>query len=360
MRRFWPAHRLSVLSALIVTAALSLAAQGMVVGHGHGEQRLGRGSSARTSPRRGRPPARRGAAQGGRRARLQRLQPDPAIGQADMMCADPRAPMDGAVSRITGTTSGTTSRRSGSCPAVPARAATVPGSSGCREDPSGPADGRHTRQRRHPQLRAVGRALDLDDLCDPNSDPQLPCTPRSDANAPRGSYPGGGAAFMELQFYPPGLRPVPRLDQLRQHALVLGAHHRQLECTATDRALQRQLHRARELRLHPDQRRPHRAAQPAAVQQPATFTPNSHTLLMNPGDKIAIHMFDAKVPGGHALEATERDHTTGRERHDDRVGRERLHEHELADCSGTRFNFQPEYIDRAGRRTSSRGASGRT
>ncbi len=45
------------------------------------------------------------------------------------------------------------------------------------------------------------------ELCDPNSDPQLPCTPRSDANAPNGSYPGGGSAFMELQFYPPGFAP---------------------------------------------------------------------------------------------------------------------------------------------------------
>lgn len=44
-------------------------------------------------------------------------------------------------------------------------------------------------------------------LCDPHSDPQLPCTPRSDKNAPHSGYPGGGAAFMELQFYPPGFAP---------------------------------------------------------------------------------------------------------------------------------------------------------
>ena len=45
------------------------------------------------------------------------------------------------------------------------------------------------------------------DVCDPDSAPLLPCTPLSDANAPDGSYPGAGAAFVELQFYPPGFAP---------------------------------------------------------------------------------------------------------------------------------------------------------
>src|SRR5262249_7024873 len=31
-------------------------------------------------------------------------------------------------------------------------------------------------------------------VCDPNSLPRRPCAPRSDANAPHGSYPGAGAA----------------------------------------------------------------------------------------------------------------------------------------------------------------------
>ena len=51
--------------------------------------------------------------------------------------------------------------------------------------------------------------------CDPNSYPQTPCTPESDANAPAcinspscspTAFPGGGSAFMEMQFYPPGVR----------------------------------------------------------------------------------------------------------------------------------------------------------
>ena len=45
------------------------------------------------------------------------------------------------------------------------------------------------------------------DLCDPNSTPLTPCTPVSDSNAPTANFPGGGDAFMELQFYPPGFAP---------------------------------------------------------------------------------------------------------------------------------------------------------
>jgi hypothetical protein len=44
-------------------------------------------------------------------------------------------------------------------------------------------------------------------VCGPNSAPLLPCTPRSDKNAPHGRDPGGGQRFVELQFYPPGFAP---------------------------------------------------------------------------------------------------------------------------------------------------------
>jgi hypothetical protein len=47
------------------------------------------------------------------------------------------------------------------------------------------------------------------DVCDPQSAPQSPCALESDANAPKGNYPGAGAAFVELQFYPPGFAPAP-------------------------------------------------------------------------------------------------------------------------------------------------------
>jgi hypothetical protein len=44
----------------------------------------------------------------------------------------------------------------------------------------------------------------------------------------------------------------------------------------------------------------------------ATMTANSRTLLMSPGDKITVHMWDATIPRGHALEVRVADLTTGR------------------------------------------------
>ncbi len=42
-----------------------------------------------------------------------------------------------------------------------------------------------------------------------------------------GSYPGAGAAFVELQFYPPGFAPFTDAISCDNSALVLGAEHRQ-------------------------------------------------------------------------------------------------------------------------------------
>ncbi len=45
-------------------------------------------------------------------------------------------------------------------------------------------------------------------LCDANSYPQNPCTPDSDTNSGDIGNPfAAGAAFMEMQFYPPGFTP---------------------------------------------------------------------------------------------------------------------------------------------------------
>ena len=75
-------------------------------------------------------------------------------------------------------------------------------------------------------------------LCDPNSYPLTPCTPESDSNAPTchvatcTSNHGGGSAFMEMQFYPPGEPPfIDSLSCDDTHwcaALTIDS----LECTA--------------------------------------------------------------------------------------------------------------------------------
>jgi hypothetical protein len=101
-------------------------------------------------------------------------------------------------------------------------------------------------------------------ICDPKSYPQNACTPDSDTNSGLISDPNSaGSAFMELQFYRRGT-PVHRLHQLQQDQVVRGADHRQPRVHVRLRDLQQQLHRAGQLRVPADQRRPGRAAEPAA------------------------------------------------------------------------------------------------
>jgi hypothetical protein len=184
-------------------------------------------------------------------------------------------------------------------------------------------------------------------VCDPNSTPQLPCTPESDANAPNGSYPGAGAAFVELQFYAPGFAPfADSISCDNTHwcsALTIDS----LACGTDGNT------------CNPDCVEPTNFAfiqhdgVPAGPPSPqlsdlSTVTPNRNTLLMNPGDTIVVHMFNARLPGGgHALEASEYDVTTHRSGFMIASAANGFMTTSQADCSGTPFNFQPEYSSAA-------------
>ncbi|HXP21462.1 MAG TPA: hypothetical protein VN840_17605 [Streptosporangiaceae bacterium] len=181
------------------------------------------------------------------------------------------------------------------------------------------------------------------DVCDPQSAPLLPCTPRSDANAPHGRYPGGGAAFVELQFYPPGFAPFADSISCDNTHWCSALNIDSLECSGNGSGP-----------CNPNCVEPVNFAfiqtngVPTGPPSPqlsdlATNTPNSHTLLMNPGDKITIHMFDARIPGGHALEVIESDLTTGKSGFMIASGANGFMNTNPFDCTGTKFNFQPEY-----------------
>ncbi len=180
-------------------------------------------------------------------------------------------------------------------------------------------------------------------VCDPNSAPLAPCTPRSDANAPKGKYLGGGQAFVELQFYPPGFAPfddsISCDDAHWCSALTIDS----LECTGTGAGP-----------CNNDCIEPvnfgwiQTNGVPTGPPSPqrsnlATFTPNAHTLLMNPGDKITVRMFDATIGGGHALEAQETDLTTGRSGFMVASAANGFMTTNPFDCTGTPFNFEPAY-----------------
>ena len=180
-------------------------------------------------------------------------------------------------------------------------------------------------------------------VCDPNSAPLTGCKPVSDSNAPKGKYPGAGSAFVELQFYPPGFAPfADSISCDNTHwcsALTIDS----LECTG-DGSGPCNNNCVEPVNFAFIQTNGVPAGPPSPqLSDLTTLTPNSHTLLMNPGDRITVRMFNAKVRGGHALEALETDLTTGRSGYMIASASNGFMNTNPFDCTGTPFNFQPEY-----------------
>jgi hypothetical protein len=180
-------------------------------------------------------------------------------------------------------------------------------------------------------------------VCDPNSAPLTPCTPGSDANAPKGPDPGAGAAFVELQFYPPG--DAPFQDDISCDAThwCSALNIDSLECEGNGSTLCNN-NCVEPVNFAFVQTNGVPTGPPSPqLSNNATFTPNKKTLLMNPGDKITVRMFDAAINGGHALEVLETDHTTGQSGFMIASGANGFMNTNPFDCTGTKFNFQPEY-----------------
>jgi len=182
-------------------------------------------------------------------------------------------------------------------------------------------------------------------VCDPNSAPLSPCTPESDANAPNGSYLGAGSGFVELQFYPPGFAPFADNISCDNSHWCSALNIDSLECQGGGFTTSS---------CNPNCVEPvnfgfiQTNGVPTGPPSPqdsdlATFTPNRHTLLMNPGDLIVVHMFNAKIRGGHALEARETDLTTGKSGYMIASAANGFMTTNYKTCNGTPFNFQPEY-----------------
>ncbi len=176
-------------------------------------------------------------------------------------------------------------------------------------------------------------------LCDPNSFPLLPCKPDSDTNSPHGNYPGGGSAFLELQFYPPGFPPyqdgLSCNDKQWCGALTIDS----LECTASGPCNNNCFEPVNFAFLQTN-------GVPTGPPSPQranldTVTPNQNTLMMNPGDKLQIHIFDNRKAG--ALETAVTDLTTGRSGFMMASARNGFMNTSIADCTGTRWNFRPLY-----------------
>ncbi len=181
------------------------------------------------------------------------------------------------------------------------------------------------------------------DVCDPNSAPLLPCTPQSDANAPHGNYPGAGAAFVELQFYPPGDAPLADNISCDNAHWCSALNIDSLECTGNGSGpCNNNCIEPVNFAFIQTNGVPTGPPSPQ-LGTAATVTPNANTLLMNPGDTITVQMFDAKIKGGHALEVVETDHTTGKRGFMIASGANGFMNTDPFSCAGHRFNFEPEY-----------------
>ncbi len=184
-------------------------------------------------------------------------------------------------------------------------------------------------------------------LCNAESYPLNPCKPRSDSNAPH--HPptfdqgGGGSSFLEMQFYPPGFAPFVDSISCDNTHWCASLHINDLECQLGF------------VNCNPNCEEPtnfafiQRDGVPTGPPSPQlangnTATPNGQTLLMNPGDRLVIHIFDAKLRGGgHALETSIHDLTTGQSGFMIASARNGFMQTSIADCSGRPFNYQPEY-----------------
>lgn len=189
-------------------------------------------------------------------------------------------------------------------------------------------------------------------MCDPKSYPNSPCTPESDANAPTcvgaqttGCSLGGGNAFMEMQFYPPGFSPfVDSISCDNKHwcaALTIDS----LECTVGFATCNNNCTEPVNFAYIQTNGQPTGAPSPQEADL-ASFTPNRHTLLMNPGDRLTVQMSNAPVPGhtgANAFKVVIHDLTTGQTGYMQASAANGFQNTSMADCSGTPFNFQPEY-----------------
>jgi hypothetical protein len=175
-------------------------------------------------------------------------------------------------------------------------------------------------------------------ICDGSSYPQNTCTPDSDSNTGLGAPTDAGSAFMELQLYPPGYQPFvdgPSCDSTHYcAALTIDS----LECTFgfanCNNACVEPVNFAYL----------QRNGVPAGPPSPQltdldTFTPNNQTLLMNQGDSLSLTIQD--TPKG--LKASIFDFSTGQSGFIVASAHNGFMNTSIADCSGTPFNFHPEY-----------------
>ena len=138
-------------------------------------------------------------------------------------------------------------------------------------------------------------------LCDPNSSAERRASRERTPNAPRASNQGGGAAFLELQFYAPGFAPFPDSISCDNSHWCSALTIDSLECDASGDCNDDCVEPVNFAFIQRDGSRPD--PEPAVGYFDLLDAERATRCLINPGDVVVIHMFNARLPGGgHALE----------------------------------------------------------
>lgn len=176
-------------------------------------------------------------------------------------------------------------------------------------------------------------------MCDSNSYPQNPCIPDSDMNIGDSTSPAAaGSAVLELQFYPPGWPPFITQISCDSTHWCAALNIDSLECNYNFGTCNPNCTEPVNFAFLQNNGVP--LGPPAPGQQTnATFTPNAHTLLMNPGDDILILIRDTPL----GLLTGVLDLTTGAEGFMIAGAATGFAHTDFNSCQTTPYNFHPEY-----------------
>lgn len=172
-------------------------------------------------------------------------------------------------------------------------------------------------------------------LCDPASYPQNSCTPDSDSNTSLILPSDAGSAALELFFNPPGYPPIlTSLSCDTTHwCAQMGINS--LECDFNFNCNPNCVEPG-DVAFIADNGTP---TGPPSQQTIATFTPNAHTLLMNPGDDIVAIIRDTRDGVLNVVI----DLTTGKQGFMVASAKNGFQNTDFLTCEQHPFSFHPEF-----------------
>lgn len=175
-------------------------------------------------------------------------------------------------------------------------------------------------------------------MCDSKSYPQNRCIPDSDSNTGTGLTTDAGSAVLELQLYPPGWPPfINKISCDNTHwcaALTIDS----LACNYNFAYCNLNCEEPVNFAFLQNNGVPTGPPAPGA-QTNASYTPDSHTLLMNPGDELLILIKD--TPDGLLNQIF--DLTTGERGYMVASAEKGFANTDLNSCATTPHSFHPEY-----------------